>query len=245
MKGKAYSRANVVVQYQHERGRSAFANRNFAAGDFVCEYASCLKLKSEAMRLDDDGRYQSLGLGCYSLDAFIDGHWWTFDATGTINDPGQYINHASRNTNLVLMKPMRIQERYRIGFVAKHDIRKGDELFYHYGINDPDIPWLISDARKMTSSSAENSTTIVSTDATNTYVTTEIDNVTIDTTSNNARKKPPKRSRLRCPLPDYASQQLAPLGLVKLTQHLKQTHRIADKAERCMKAKQVCGLQTM
>jgi len=104
-------------------------------------------LKSEAMRLDDDGRYQSLGLGCYSLDAFIDGHSWTFDATGTINDPGRYISHASRNTNLVLMKPMRIKERHMIEFVNKHDICKGDEMFYHYGISDPDIPWLISDAR--------------------------------------------------------------------------------------------------
>jgi len=39
LKGKAFSRANVIVKYQPGRGRSAFANRNFAAGDFVCEYA--------------------------------------------------------------------------------------------------------------------------------------------------------------------------------------------------------------
>jgi len=129
LKGKAYSQANIVVQYHHERGRSAFANRNFAAGDFICKYASCPKLKSEAMRLDDDGRYQSLGLGCYSLDAFIDGHWWTFDATETINDPGRYINHASRNTKLVLMQPMRIQERYRIGFVANMTYARGMNCF--------------------------------------------------------------------------------------------------------------------
>ena len=134
----------------------------------MCEYASCPRLKSEAMRLNDDGRYESLDLGCFSLDACIDGQWWTFDATGTINGPGRYINHASRNTNLVLMKPVRIGERYRIGFVAKHNIREGDELFYHYGINDPEIPWLISDAKKMACHTVvENATTVTNTNSTN------------------------------------------------------------------------------
>lgn len=85
------------------------------------------------MRLDDDGRYASFGIGCYLLDACINGRWWTFDATGTINDPRRYI---SCNANLILMKPMRIEKKYRIGFVAKCDICKGDKLFYHYGIHE-------------------------------------------------------------------------------------------------------------
>ena len=39
------------------------------------------------------------------------------------------------------------EKRLWIGFIVKHRIEKGVELFYDYGIRDKDIPWLISDAR--------------------------------------------------------------------------------------------------
>jgi len=211
-------------------------------------------LNSEAKRLDDDGRYESLRIGCFSLDAFIDGNWWTFDATGTINDPGRYINHASRNTNLIVMKP-RIGERYRIGFVARHAIQKGNELFYHYGIKDRDIPWLTSDARKMACKTAQNTADAVTvTDTTNcnlTYTDTTNTNDTTDTTSTNVTttiKKPSNRTRLKCPFTDCDSHHHTPLGLLKLRQHLIQTHGITSEAEReqlSKRAKQVCGLNTL
>lgn len=145
LKGKKFSRKNVSFSIMPGRGRSAFATRQFYAGDFVCEYASCVKKRSESV--NDDSRYQDLNLGCYALDAHYDGEHYTFDATGTINDPGRYINHACRNTNLLLMKPVMIGGRLRIGFVAKRHIAKGEELFYDYGIRDRDIPWLKSDGR--------------------------------------------------------------------------------------------------
>jgi len=53
------------------------------------------------------------------LDAYHEGQWYTFDVTGTINDPGRYTNNASRGNNLALMKPMHIDGYLRIGFVAK------------------------------------------------------------------------------------------------------------------------------
>ena len=99
------------------------------------------------MESHDDERYASLGLGCYALDACHDGTWYSFDATANINDPGRFINHASRNNNISLIKPIRIGERLRIGFVAKCNIRQGDELFYDYGVRDEEIPWLVSNAK--------------------------------------------------------------------------------------------------
>ena len=57
---------------------------------------------------EDDKRYASLQLGCYALDAYHNGQWYTFNAIATINDPGRYINHASRGNNLTLMKPVNI-----------------------------------------------------------------------------------------------------------------------------------------
>ena len=41
--------------------RSAFAAKAFKAGDFVCEYASCVKLKKEKESIADEPRYASLG----------------------------------------------------------------------------------------------------------------------------------------------------------------------------------------
>jgi len=131
------------------RGRGAVAAREFRPGDFVCEYASCVKRRDDSLGNEDDKRYASLTLGCYALDAYHEGQWYTFDATGTINDPGRYINHASRGNNLVLMKPMDIDGQLRIGFVAKCHIKRGEEFFYDYGIRDKDIPWLVSNAKAM------------------------------------------------------------------------------------------------
>ena len=148
LKGKHFSRANVKITQVPGRGRGAVAAKDFIAGDFICEYAACVKPKKASLA-NDENRYTSLGLGCYELDACHEGQWYTFDATGTINDPGRYINHASRNTNLTLMKPVFMTDRLRIGFVAKRNIQAGEELFYDYGVRDQEIPWLISDEKAM------------------------------------------------------------------------------------------------
>ena len=78
---------------------------------------------------------------------------YTSDATSKHNAWGRYINHARRNTNLLLMHPVMIgkppQRRLRVGLVAKCHIKSGEELFYNYGIKDQRIPWLKSDAKKI------------------------------------------------------------------------------------------------
>ena len=149
LKGRQFSRSNVNIIEVPGRGRGAVAARDFRAGDFVCEYAACVKTRQDSLGNGDDRRYQSLQLGCYALDACHEGQWYTFDATGTINDPGRYINHASRGINLSLMKPVCIDGQLRIGFVAKSHIKMGEELFYDYGVRDKEIPWLISNAKAM------------------------------------------------------------------------------------------------
>ena len=37
----------------------------------------------------------------------------------------------------------------KIGFIAKQEIHVGEELFFDYGIKDPDIPLLKTDAKKL------------------------------------------------------------------------------------------------
>ena len=213
LKGKKYSRANVKIIEVPGRGRGAIAAKNFKAGDFICEYAACVKPKKASLA-NDENRYSSLGLGCYELDACHEGQWYTFDATGTINDPGRYINHASRNTNLIVKKPVYMTGRLRIGFVAKRNIVAGEELFYDYGIRDKEIPWLISDAKAM-----------------------------VQTNTKPAAAHTKNRLKLKCPIRDCPSQQLKKDGFVKLSQHLKQYHLIEDQGQRqnlCADARQVC-----
>ena len=88
-------------------------------------------------------RNASLGIGCYCLDATYNNEDYVFDAAASINDPRRYINHAGRNCNLTLMQPVMIGEppksQLKIGFVAKREIGVGEELFFDYGIKDPDI----------------------------------------------------------------------------------------------------------
>lgn len=129
--GKAYSRSNVQILNVPGRGRSAFAARDFNPGDFVCEYASSLRVKETPDWRED--RNAELGIGCYCLDAVYNGITYTFDASSRIKDPGHYINHAGKNYSLCVYPPAMIgtppNQRLRIGFVAKKKIMKGDELF--------------------------------------------------------------------------------------------------------------------
>ena len=108
LKGRDFSRRNVIVKNMEGRGRSAFAAKSFNAGDFVCEYCGVVRKKLN----DDwgDQRNASLGLGCYCYDITYKNEAYVIDATASINDPGRYINHAHKNYNLQPMPPVAIGE---------------------------------------------------------------------------------------------------------------------------------------
>ena len=120
------------------------------------------------------------------------------------------------------MKPIRIEERLRIGFVGRHDIKEGEELCYDYGVRDKDIDWLISDGRAMTHEPKPSP----------------------EPKPGPAQKKKANRIRLKCPLQGCLSQERKADGFVKLGQHLKQYHGIEDTAQRdklCDDVRQVCN----
>ena len=133
------------------------------------------------------------------------------------------------------MKPVMVgnppNNRLRIGFVAKTDIKKGEELFFDYGIRDSSIPWLVTDAKKI-------GTTMES------LVTDDkkIGTTTVDLQSSEQPPKPSKRRVFRrikkdCPIPNCHSKQLE-----RLSCHLKVTHRIKNEVQRkkwLQKAKEV------
>ena len=216
--GRDHSRSNVTIKEVEGRGRSAFANKNFSAGDFVCEYSSNVRIRSMPDIYEE--RNEELRIGCYCLDACYQGTMYTFDATSKVKDPGGYINHASKHCNLVKMKPVMIgnppDNRLRIGFVAKTTIKKGEELFFDYGIRDSAIPWLVSDAKKI-------GTTV-----------TELSEQSIP-----SKKRVYQRIRKDCPIPNCKSKQL-----LRLSCHLRVTHKIKNKVQRrkwLQKAKEVAN----
>lgn len=221
--GKGHSRKNVCIREVEGRGHSAFANRDFDSGEFVCEYASTVRVRQTPDIYDE--RNEELNIGCYCLDASYKGTIYTFDATSKLKDPGRYINHASKNYNLNIMKPVMVgkppNNRLRIGFLARKPIKKGEELFFDYGVKDPDLPWLTTDAKQV-------STTISA----------------LKTSSSVPPKKwTNRRTRNDCPITQCGTKDL-----LKLSNHLKKVHGVIDSGERkkwLQTAKQVSTIEIL
>ena len=206
MKGKEYARSNITIKEVEGRGRSAFVAKSFKAGDFVCDYGGMVRKKVG----EDwgDRRYASVGLGCYCLDAVYNNEKYVFDATPSINDPGRYINHAKRNSNLAIRPPVMIGEppnsQLKIGFVAIRDINAGEELFFDYGIRDKDTPWLATDAKKVA-----------------------ITLVQLQSSTTSRPRPPAKRVKRSCPIPGCATTNIS-----KLADHIRVKHSEYSQAER-------------
>ena len=90
LKGPALSRRHVDIGYVQGSQRTAYAAKDFYAGDFVCEYGAVRRVHK---RGTDEGeeRNADLGVGCYCLDARYKGVMYTFDAAPKCNDPGRYV----------------------------------------------------------------------------------------------------------------------------------------------------------
>ena len=125
LKGKGYSRSNVIVRTIDNHQKGAYATKDFHAGQFVCEYGSSVAMVEET----DEKRK-------YCLFATYQGQQYVFDATSRVNDPGRYIQNAIRNANVKQMPPVLIgdhhHQRLRIGFVASRDIKAGEQLMFDY-----------------------------------------------------------------------------------------------------------------
>ena len=158
-------------------------------------------MRKKAKKDWGEERNASLGIGCYCLDASYNNEDYVFDAAASINDPGRYINHASRNCNLILMQPAIIGEplksQLKIGFVAKREIGVGEELFFDYGIKDPDIPWTNTDAKKI-------ATTLMP---------------QMQTTATKKPRPPAKRKKLDCIIPGCETTNVS-----KLADHIRNLH---------------------
>jgi len=90
LKGHKLSRKNVEIGYVASRKRSAFAAKDFNAGDFVCEYPAIVREKRKGQLDTREERNAELGIDCYCLDANYRGVTYTFDAASKCNNPGRF-----------------------------------------------------------------------------------------------------------------------------------------------------------
>ena len=82
---------------------------------------------------------------CYMYYFKHDNKSFCVDATFESGRLGRLINHTRKEANLTT-KICVVDHVPRLGFVAKQDIAKGDELCYDYGDRRPEVlkvhPWL-------------------------------------------------------------------------------------------------------
>ena len=82
-----------------------------------------------------EAEYSINNEGSFILEAKVgNGTKMCFDATRTIYSYGRLINHAgSKMANIKPHRPLYINNKWRIGFYAVHDIQAGEELLFDYG----------------------------------------------------------------------------------------------------------------
>ena len=73
--------SNVTIAKVKGRERSAFAARDFAASDFVCKYASCMRSLDSLEDSWSEHRNEALGILSYCLDPTFQGKVVTFDVS--------------------------------------------------------------------------------------------------------------------------------------------------------------------
>ncbi|VVC29347.1 Hypothetical protein CINCED_3A018184 [Cinara cedri] len=112
------------------KGRGIIADKDFARGEYVVEYAGELVGLQEA-RKREAIYSQDITTGCYMYYFKYGSTHYCIDATAECSRLGRLVNH-SRFGNLG-PKIVEISGLPRIVLVAKTDIKKGEELTYDYG----------------------------------------------------------------------------------------------------------------
>lgn len=125
-----------------DKGRGVAADEDITKGEFVVEYKY-----SESYSIKEKDKWEKEYIqneeGCYVLEVQLPDSlgWYCLDATRNPNSWGRYINHAAK-PNLKMHRPVKVRDRWRVGFLALCDIKKGEELTYDYGRQKNAPDWL-------------------------------------------------------------------------------------------------------
>lgn len=119
-------------------GYGLFAAEDIAQDEFVIEYTGELISHDEGVRrehrrgdvFDEENKVSYL----FTL-LEQEGIWVDAAMYGNLS---RYINHASDNCN-IMPRIMYVNHEFRIKFLALRDIKAGEELFFNYGDNFPNL----------------------------------------------------------------------------------------------------------
>ncbi|CDR95880.1 SET domain containing protein, putative [Babesia bigemina] len=140
--------APVRLDYIPAKGRAVFAAYDITKGDFVVEYKGQIITEKVAKIRDQKYDKSRSYKGSFVFYFRIHTKRYCIDATeeDITFGPARLINHSRRNPNVV-PKALEIDGCPRLFFVAKRDIKSGEELLIDYGERDPSVikdnPWLM------------------------------------------------------------------------------------------------------
>ena len=128
----------------NEKGRGIITLEDINKGEFVAEYKydDCFPVKEREIK---DKEYAGNHEGCYILEAQLPNNrgWICLDATRNINSWGRYFNHSPVScANLKMHAPLKVNDKWRVAFLAICDIKKGEELLYDYGQQPHPPDWM-------------------------------------------------------------------------------------------------------
>ncbi|OAA65137.1 SET domain containing protein [Akanthomyces lecanii RCEF 1005] len=128
-------------------GYGLFTAEDIAQDDFVIEYVGELithdeGVRREARRSDVFDEESSISYIFTLLEH--EGIWLDAAVYGNLS---RYINHASGTDSNVTPRILYVNGEYRIKFTALQDIRAGEELFFDYGENFPNLTKKLLDTK--------------------------------------------------------------------------------------------------
>ncbi len=128
-----------------EKGRGVVAERVFARGEFVVEYAGDLIDVCEAKQRESDYS-MDLSTGCYMYYFKHKGKQYCIDATSETGRLGRLVNHSRLTPNLQTKVVTHRDGRPRLILVARKEVAAEEELLYDYGDRSKESlkahPWL-------------------------------------------------------------------------------------------------------
>lgn len=127
----------LEVQEVEGKGRGVFAKRNFARGQFVCEYAGEL-ISYEAAKEREKFYEGKTEFGCYMYYFNFKDKKYCVDATKESGRLGRLLNHSRMEANCVT-RLVSIKDRPHLILETNRDVKAGEELLYDYGERSKDV----------------------------------------------------------------------------------------------------------
>ena len=134
----------LVVVDITEKGRGVEASRPFSKGEFVVEYAGEVMDAGSGHAME--ATYSmDMTKGCYSYYFPWNSKTFCLDATEESGRYGRLLNHSKKHPTCV-PKVVEVAGTPRLIFLAKHNIKAGQEVTYDYGDRSKQslaaFPWL-------------------------------------------------------------------------------------------------------